>query len=49
MTHTMKVSAPACARPVTLQQPSVGKMILLAQKPGEPLPGGESTRNGEAD
>jgi hypothetical protein len=48
-TLTMKVSVPACARPVTLQQPSVGKMIRLAQKPGEPLPGGRSTRSGGAD
>jgi hypothetical protein len=47
-TRTVKVSVPACARPVTLQQPSVGKTSRLAQKPGEPLSGGRSTRNGEA-
>ena len=49
VTRTMKVSAPAWARPVTLQQPSVGKMIRLAQKPGVPLAGGAATRNGEPD
>src|SRR2546426_11392359 len=48
ITRTVKVSVPAGARPMKLQQPSGGKMIRLAQNRDEPLCGGVSTRNGEA-